>query len=96
MQAMIAWYVGASVKNAPARTACAGFAGVAARECFFETVAPEFLDSYLIDFAGQEYPYYYSLAELAEFVVLETVVETADGSVLRVSRQPASHGPQAR
>jgi hypothetical protein len=77
---------------APARTACAGRTGEAARQCFLETVDPEFFDSYLVGFAAQEYPYHYSLAELAEFVALETVVETADGSVTRVSRRPQSQG----
>jgi hypothetical protein len=90
MRAAIAWHVGARVRNAPARMRCSGLAGAELRSCFLASVDPAFLDAYLIDFAAHRYPYYYTPAELAEFVVLDPVTTTADGSVFRVSRGPTS------
>jgi len=89
MRAAIAWHVGARVRNAPARMQCSGRAGVELRRCFLATVDPAFLDAYLIDFSEHRYPYYYTPTELAEFVTLEPVATVADGSVFRVSRDPA-------
>jgi len=78
------------VGNAPARTLCGRRRGEALRRCFLESVDPAFLDSYLVDFAAHRYPAFYTPAELREFVTLELVVATADGSVYRVSPKPGS------
>lgn len=95
MRSVIVWYVGGSVKNAPARTGCTGRTGAAARQCFLDTVDPEFFDSYLVDFSAQRYAYYYTLEELREFVDLETVTKTEDGRVVRVSRRATGVGAES-
>jgi len=89
MRVAVEWFAGGHARNVPSRNACAGRTGEGARSCFFETVDPALLDSYWVEFTDVHYPYHYTLEEIADWVRVETVVETDDGRVMRIrGRRP--------